>query len=671
MKKLLQHSLIFFALVVFLFGVPGIHVAHADVAGSVGKAASIIANPAGAILGSIAPNVFGTIIEYIALGILNLFAWITAMAGLLLNSAVSFLVIGMGTVVMKGGFGAPIQTLWTIIRNFVNISFAFALIWIGISTIINSGAGSAKKLLASVIISALLVNFSLFFAKATIDISNYMSAAIYKQMVPVGIGDATNSGLSGAFMERMGVVTLITTGGSNVGATDLLTKLINVNQGSIAVIITYALGSSIILFFLAFAFGMGAFLLMIRFVILILLMIFAPLAFLPDMLPGLGKYRKDWWDTLLAQAFVAPVYLFGLYITFVILSNAIPATSGLNGSGSGLAGLFQDEAAKSVPLLLFYAIGVIFLIGTVVVAKKMSSAGAGGTIHAASLAGKMLGGTIAGGAILGRNIGGRIGNKYANSESLKSKASQSGIGGFAARRGLGAARSAKDGSWDLRATKAAARTTGALGIDVGKASDKSYTKRLHKIEKDELEYSESLNVENSEYVKQAKADQVKAEKVQRDAQTEVSDARKARAKPEDIRVLEEIAREKQTLVNESKKRVFDSKTANQREYARTLDKGQIPLVGENGLFGTGFLAKTSIFPLRTSAENHTAAHHITEALDKKKNETNADKISAQLDKLAKNSGGGDHGAAPAAAAHAPAPAATPPAAGGGGGGGHP
>ena len=146
----------------------------------------------------------------------------------------------------------------------------------------------------------------------------------------------------------------------------------------------------------------------------------------------------------------------------------------------------------------------------------MSSVGAGGTIHAASLAGKMLGGTIAGGAILGRNIGGRIGNKYANSESLKLKASQSGIGGFAARRGLGAARSAKDGSWDLRATKAAARTTGALGIDAGKASDKSYAKRLHKIEEDELKYSESLNVDDSEYVKQAKADQTKAEKGHRE-----------------------------------------------------------------------------------------------------------------------------------------------------------
>ena len=35
MKKLLQHSLIFFALVVFLFGVPGIHVAHASAGESV------------------------------------------------------------------------------------------------------------------------------------------------------------------------------------------------------------------------------------------------------------------------------------------------------------------------------------------------------------------------------------------------------------------------------------------------------------------------------------------------------------------------------------------------------------------------------------------------------------------------------------------------------------
>ena len=79
---------------------------------------------------------------------------------------------------------------------------------------------------------------------------------------------------------------------------------------------------------------------------------------------------------------------------------------------------------------------------------------------------------------------------------------------------------------------------------------------------------------------------------------------------------------------------------------------------------------TSVLVAKIGSEkdkDFSSTSNWQENLDKKKNETNADKISAQLDKLAKNSGGGDHGAAPAAAAHAPAPAATPPAAGGGGG----
>ncbi len=313
------------------------------------------------------------VVKWIALAVLGIFAWILGMAGILLNLSVSYLVIGMGDLIKTGGFGVPIDTMWKIFRDLVNISFVFALIYIGITTIINSGASGAKKLLGAVIISALLVNFSLFFAKATIDVSNIIADNIYRKMLPTPQMASFETGISGAFANKIGILQLMANQESRQ-VQARLQEAMSYGNGGISFTILYSIGAGILMFVLAYAFALGAFLLIIRFVMLILLMIFSPIAFLPDVLPGFGEYRKKWWSTLISQAFFAPVYLFGLYLSLYILSS-----SPINLGTDGLAALFTPGggfASGSVHVLLYYVIAIILIIGTTSLAKSMSASGA-------------------------------------------------------------------------------------------------------------------------------------------------------------------------------------------------------------------------------------------------------------------------------------------------------
>ncbi len=329
------------------------------------------------------------IVKWICLGILLLFSTLLGWSGFILNFALERFVLGFGDLFLHQGFGGPVNELWTIIRDLVNITFVFALVYIGITTIVK-GDSEAKRMLASVIISALLVNFSLYFAKAIIDVSNLTATTIYSSITttPAGQGiTGTQNGISGAFIARLGVGGLFiptnapgaagTANSQLVGGAALLDKF--AGEGSVASIILYTLGVSILFFKLTFAFAFAAFLLIMRFLILIVVMIFAPIAFLPDFLPGFGEARNKWWSTLLNQAFMAPIFLFGLYITLKIISS-VPM-----GQGVDLLPLFTGTGAsieKGLGSLVFFVIGVMMIIMTTALAKSMSSHGSEATIAA-------------------------------------------------------------------------------------------------------------------------------------------------------------------------------------------------------------------------------------------------------------------------------------------------
>jgi hypothetical protein len=74
--------------------------------------------------------------------------------------------------------GQFINQGWGVIRDIANVMFIFILLYIAIRHILQMGSSNTKRLLTSLIIAALLINFSLFFSKVIIDAGNIFSQTI-------------------------------------------------------------------------------------------------------------------------------------------------------------------------------------------------------------------------------------------------------------------------------------------------------------------------------------------------------------------------------------------------------------------------------------------------------------------------------------------------------------
>src|SRR3990167_6826126 len=75
-----------------------------------------------------------------------------------------------------------IPTAWTVVRDLSNIFFILILLYIAIKIILDLGGSEAKKMIAKVIIIALLINFSMFFTKVVIDSSNILALIFYNKL---------------------------------------------------------------------------------------------------------------------------------------------------------------------------------------------------------------------------------------------------------------------------------------------------------------------------------------------------------------------------------------------------------------------------------------------------------------------------------------------------------
>jgi hypothetical protein len=285
--------------------------------------------------------------------------------------------------------------------------------------------------------AALLINFSSLIAKSVIDVSNILAVQAYKAIIPTdqntpafaGAVNIENTGPANVFMSTFnlesifpndegGLGTAISAGtgsGGSVGAGGSVvggsaTPAVGSEDGAknfakgigspgnaIAVMI---LGSIFILV-ASFVFFAGALLLIIRFAVLVMVIVLAPVAFASMAFPSTKKLLSQWWDALLNQAFFAPLYLFFLWITAMIATS--PSFKGIIASG------FYDTITSKDnfqfgPIFAF-ALIICLLVWSLIQAKSLASKG-GGVVS--DLAGKAVG--LAGGATFG--LAGGVGRKF-------------------------------------------------------------------------------------------------------------------------------------------------------------------------------------------------------------------------------------------------------------------
>ena len=443
----------------------------------------------------------------------------------LLNLSASFFDIMVALALSSKLYTAStfIPEAWAVVRDLSNIFFILILLYIAIKTILGLGGHDSKKMIATVLIMALLINFSMFFTKVVIDSSNILALIFYNKIdvettvngqkrdylstldaSKTGIEDkGISGGLASAFnptklltqdffdqlKERsvvgglglLGTAGAIGTGaligsvvpifgtviGAGVGflASQTVGYFIPQNKVPTTLLLSIIVISGLIMGFAAYAFFVAGLSFIGRLVELWILIIFSPFAFMSLSLPLLGKVPgvgwEEWLKKLFQMSFMAPIFMFFIYLIFKLVKADM---------FNQLAQRTQQSQQSTMETIILMVIPALVIL--ILLMKATSYAKKGGGLLGEKIIGggkAMLGlaAGVAGGAALGtlavagRGTIGRAGHAAANSQWAK-KWESSVFGGEAVMAGL---KKVGGGSFDVRRTAAGAGLAKASGVD--------------------------------------------------------------------------------------------------------------------------------------------------------------------------------------------------------------
>jgi hypothetical protein len=288
--------------------------------------------------------------------IVTMLYWLVEFGGFLLNFAIKYSVIDLKTNL--DGISS-IGSLWVMARDVANLGFIFLLLYVAVATILDLGV-NWKQTLRKIIIAAILINFSLFITKLILDLSNIVTLAFYNQI-------GAQTGISNVFMNMLGLSTL----------QEVSSETVNAWSQSWSTLAAYGLGSIVILFTVAFSFITAAWLFILRYAIIILLLIASPLAFASQAFPNLNNQFKKWWTALMSQALFPVIYMVFLWITLRVGTELL-GTMAEDGERRSIAETFVldgTDANSFAPFMKFLIIMIILNAGLMLAKSQAEKVG--------------------------------------------------------------------------------------------------------------------------------------------------------------------------------------------------------------------------------------------------------------------------------------------------------
>jgi len=350
---------------------------------------------------------------------------------------------------------------WGLIRDIANIFFIIALLYVAIKTILSLNVTNNKKLIGTIVLIALLINFSLFVTQVIIDSSNILAKVFYNQITTVKEGTTTPAETKEGG-EKSVSVNLV----SGFDPQRIVTTTDQYEDFGHGTFIFITLIMIFLTLYAAYMFFVVAILFIGRVVALWLCMIFSPLAFISYTLPfEIPFHHKKWWKDLLEAAFMAPIFIFFLYIIILFIEFAKDATIQAYSNTA-------DASSQAIMLRIMGVIipfAIIFLLLTR--AKKLAVDYSGELGAMISKAGGAVMGTVGGGVVgfaagaLAKGGQATIGKYYqrvANNDELRAKAA---AGDKGAQRRLARANYMAKSSFDVRQTGAGKFVGKKTGLD--------------------------------------------------------------------------------------------------------------------------------------------------------------------------------------------------------------
>ncbi len=300
-----------------------------------------------------------------------------------------------------------VQVGWQFTSSLANTAIIVVLVVIGIATILGKEGYGAKKALPKLILIALLVNFSLVFVGAIVDISNI----ILNTFLTVDVGGELTEAI---FESWSSIVTLnlaylgsLTAGLMipfvapifQIAFVGALTGVFlpSIIQAIMQVITTIIIAGTLLSYALLFY---------ARIFIIQILAILSPLAFISWILPKTKDLWNKWLKALIGWSFLGVVLYFFLLLSSIATAPLRPTVE--------ISSPFTSYS--NIPSLFMYYLTLsFFLIISITLSKKFMPEGASAIISGAKSAVTGLAGSP-----LATNIKDRIGHKIASASTQDS-----------------------------------------------------------------------------------------------------------------------------------------------------------------------------------------------------------------------------------------------------------
>lgn len=295
--------------------------------------------------------------------------------------------------------------IWGLGRDLANICFIFILMYIAIGTIVQKSGIETKKMVVRLIITALLINFSIIIPKVIIDIGNNLAVVFYQNT-----GSLNSDGkpdIASAVVQSFQPQNVTGSDTNASSSSPIFDKLESFTWSDIFIKST---GTIILIIVLCYALLLAGYMFLARTVVLVFLIATSSIVFFTRVIPlkGLNKWDQ-WFNALINETFFAPIFLFLFYLVISLAKGPTPEiTSGSSG------GLVTNVAMNVV----WYLILCGMAIGSTIISKKMAAESGKWAKNAKDSVAKY------GGAWVARNTAGRATSRIANSEAVKNLAAK-------------------------------------------------------------------------------------------------------------------------------------------------------------------------------------------------------------------------------------------------------
>lgn len=316
--------------------------------------------------GSCSISIFGTdwncvwkaIASWAGSWFLSIGGTVLLIAGTLFDWLLNLLVIGFADTIQDLRILDGVQTAWTLFRDIANIAIIGIFVFVAIMTILGSGEYGAKRLVARVLIVAILINFSLLFTRLIVESTNFMSSQFARAMP--GFTAERGPDTAQAFLKTFGMQDVW-------NESSRITEKVAQSTDSGRAAFFYGLVGGIVLLAIAAVLFYGAFVITARALLLIFAMLTSAIAFASFLLPNTAQQPfigwSAWWSNLLRAALFGPILMLFLWVTITIIDNAKVQAGG---AGKAIGTLADNPAAASTEAwgsiaLLLLSTGMLFI----------------------------------------------------------------------------------------------------------------------------------------------------------------------------------------------------------------------------------------------------------------------------------------------------------------------